>query len=180
MNPDSSTETYVALKLYVDNWRWSGVPFYLRTGKRLARPTTEVAIRFKRAPHMLFQGESSEPNSLVVNIQPDEGISLSFGAKSPGSQMHISPVMMDFHYRQAFGSATRDAYATLINDCIRGDATLFDRADSVEAAWALVDPILKAWQSASAPPFPNYPPWSDGPRAADDLVTSEDRRWRPF
>lgn len=180
VKPDSSTETYVALKLYVDNWRWSGVPFYLRTGKRLARPTTEVAIRFKRAPHMVFHGENSEANSLVLNIQPDEGISLSFGAKSPGSQMHISPVMMDFQYRTAFGSATRDAYATLINDCIRGDATLFDRADSVEAAWSLVDPILKAWQSASAPPFPNYPAGSQGPRAADDLTVSEGRRWRPL
>jgi glucose-6-phosphate 1-dehydrogenase len=180
VKPDSSTETFVALKLHVDNWRWSGVPFYLRTGKRLERPTTEVAIQFKRAPHMVFQGESSEANSLVLNIQPDEGISLSFGAKSPGSAMHIHPVTMDFQYRKAFGSATRDAYATLINDCIRGDATLFDRADSVEAAWALVDPILKAWQTASPPPFPNYPAGSQGPRAADDLTVSEGRRWRPL
>lgn len=180
VKPDSSTETYVALKLYVDNWRWSGVPFYLRTGKRLERPTTEVAIQFKRAPHMVFHGENSEANSLVMNIQPDEGISLSFGAKSPGGQMHISPVKMDFEYRQAFGTATRDAYATLINDCIRGDATLFDRADSVEAAWELVDPIMNAWQTASAPPFPNYPAGSQGPRAADDLTVSDGRRWRPL
>ncbi|MGB9067740.1 MAG: glucose-6-phosphate dehydrogenase [Candidatus Acidiferrales bacterium] len=180
VKPDSATETFVALKLLVDNWRWSGVPFYLRSGKRLARAMTEIAIRFKKAPHMVFQGESVEPNSMVLNIQPDEGISLSFGAKSPGSQMHISPVTMDFRYRQAFGAGTREAYATLINDCIRGDATLFDRADSVEAAWGLVDPILDAWQNAAAPPFPNYPAGSDGPRAADDLTVSEGRRWRPI
>jgi glucose-6-phosphate 1-dehydrogenase len=180
VKPTSATETFVALKLLVDNWRWSGVPFYLRSGKRLSRPMTEIAIRFKKAPHMVFQGESVEPNSLVLNIQPDEGISLSFGAKSPGSQMHISPVTMDFRYRQAFGAGSREAYATLINDCIRGDATLFDRADSVEAAWALVDPILEAWQNASAPPFPNYPAGSEGPRAADDLTVSEGRRWRPI
>jgi len=180
VNPNSATETFVALRLLVDNWRWSGVPFYLRTGKRLARAMTEIAIRFKKAPHMVFQGESVEPNSLVLNIQPDEGISLSFGAKSPGSQMHISPVTMDFSYRRAFGSGSREAYATLINDCIRGDATLFDRADSVEAAWGLVDPILEAWQGASAPPFPNYPAGSEGPRAADDLTVSEGRHWRPI
>jgi glucose-6-phosphate 1-dehydrogenase len=176
----SSTDTFVALKLLVDNWRWSGVPFYLRSGKRLARPVTEIAIRFKRAPHMVFQGENVEPNSLVLNIQPDEGISLSFGAKAPGSQMHILPVTMDFQYRQAFGAGSREAYATLINDCIRGDATLFDRADSVEAAWSLVDPILEAWKNAEAPPFPNYPAGSQGPKAADDLIASEGRRWRPL
>src|ERR1700733_7534196 len=180
VKPESATETFVALKLLVDNWRWSGVPFYLRSGKRLARPMTEIAIRFKKAPHMVFQGESVEPNSLVLNIQPDEGISLQFGAKSPGSQMRISPVTMDFRYSQAFGSGSREAYATLINDCIRGDATLFDRADSVEAAWGLVDPILEAWKNAEAPPFPNYPAGSEGPRAADDLTVSEGRRWRPI
>jgi glucose-6-phosphate 1-dehydrogenase len=180
VKPDSATETFVALKLYVDNWRWSGVPFYLRTGKRLARPLTEVAIQFKSAPHMVFRGEDQETNSLILNIQPDEGISLSFGAKAPGAQMHIRPVTMDFKYKDAFGTSTRPAYATLINDCIRGDATLFDRADSVEAAWALVDPILEAWQSASPPPFPNYPAGSEGPRAADDLTVPDGRQWRPL
>jgi len=178
VKPESATETFVALKLMVDNWRWSGVPFYLRSGKRLPRPVTEIAIRFKKAPHMVFQGNNVDANFLVLNIQPDEGISLSFGAKTPGSQMEIRPVTMDFQYRQAFGGSSREAYATLINDCIRGDATLFDRADSVEAAWGLVDPILKAWQNASAPPFPNYPAGSEGPRAADDLTASEGRRWR--
>jgi glucose-6-phosphate 1-dehydrogenase len=180
VKPDSSTDTFVALKLFVDNWRWSGVPFYLRSGKRLAHPHTEVAILFKSAPHMVFRGENTETNSLVLNIQPDEGISLSFGAKTPGAQMHIRPVKMDFEYKTTFGASTRPAYATLINDCIRGDATLFDRADSVEAAWSLVDPILKAWASASAPPFPNYPAGSAGPRAADDLTGSDGRQWRPL
>jgi glucose-6-phosphate 1-dehydrogenase len=180
VKPESSTDTFAALKLHVDNWRWNGVPFYLRSGKRLAHPHTEVAILFKRAPHMVFRGENSETNSLVLNIQPEEGISLSFGAKTPGAQMHIRPVTMDFEYKNTFGGSTRPAYATLINDCIRGDATLFDRADSVEAAWALVDPILKAWESASAPPFPNYPAGSSGPRAADDLTGSDGRQWRPL
>jgi len=178
VKPDSATDTFVALKLHVDNWRWSGVPFYLRTGKRLARPLTEVAIQFKSAPHMVFRGENHETNSLVMNIQPDEGISLSFGAKSPGAQMRIQPVTMDFKYKDAFGGGTRPAYATLINDCIRGDATLFDRADSVEAAWTLVDPILEAWKNASPPPFPNYPAGSDGPRTVDDLANADGRHWR--
>jgi len=180
VNPNSATDTFVALKLFVDNWRWSGVPFFLRTGKRLGKATTEVAIRFKQAPHSVFRGENLEANSLVLNIQPEEGIALGFGAKAPGSQMHISPVDMEFRYRDSFGEASRDAYATLINDCIRGDATLFDRADSVEAAWALVDPILKAWQSATAPPFPNYAAGSAGPRTADDLTSPDGVRWRPL
>jgi glucose-6-phosphate 1-dehydrogenase len=177
VNPNSATETFVALKLQIDNWRWSGVPFYLRSGKRLARSKAEIAIRFKRAPHIVFQGERAAPNSLILNIQPDEGISLCFGAKSPGSHMHIQPVTMDFQYRRAFGAGSREAYATLINDCIRGDATLFDRADSVEAAWALVDPILDAWKNAPPPSFPNYAAGSQGPKEADDLVATEGERW---
>ena len=116
----------------------------------------------------------------MLNIQPDEGISLSFGAKAPGAQMHIQPVTMDFKYQPGVRRRSRDAYATLINDCIRGDATLFDRADSVEAAWALVDPILEAWKNASPPPFPNYPAGSDGPRAADDLTGFRRTAWRPL
>jgi glucose-6-phosphate 1-dehydrogenase len=180
VNPNSTTETFVALKLYVDNWRWSGVPFYLRSGKRLGQAVTEIAISFKRAPHMVFHGGNGEQNSLILNIQPDEGISLTFGAKSPGGKMQISPVKMDFKYRQAFGSGSREAYATLINDCIRGEATLFDRADSVEAAWALVDPILEAWQKGTAPAFPNYAAGSAGPQAADELAESEGKHWRPL
>lgn len=178
VRPNSSAETYLALRLFVDNWRWSGVPFYLRTGKRLARPLTEIAIQFREAPHLVFRGESLQPNWLVLNIQPGEGISLSFGAKAPGPQMSIRPVKMDFQYRTTFGESSRSAYATLINDCIRGDATLFDRADSVEAAWSLVDPILAAWAEASPPPFPNYAAGGAGPKAADDLLGADGRRWR--
>ena len=180
VKPDSRTETFVGLKLFVDNWRWSGVPFYLRTGKRLKAAGTEIAIQFKSAPHSVFQGEDGQANSLILNIQPDEGISLTFGAKAPGGKMRISPVEMDFRYRQAFGAGSREAYATLINDCIRGEATLFDRADSVEAAWALVDPILDAWKSGPAPQFPNYPGGSAGPQASEDLAEHDDRHWRPL
>ncbi|HTX14383.1 MAG TPA: glucose-6-phosphate dehydrogenase [Candidatus Baltobacteraceae bacterium] len=179
VKPDSTTETFVALKLLVDNWRWSGVPFFLRTGKRLAQPITQIAIQFKKAPHMVFQGSDVQPNSLVMNIQPDEGISLSFGAKAPGSQMQIRPVKMDFEYKRAFTSGSREAYATLINDCIRGDATLFDRADSVEAAWELVDPVLDAFADTK-PSFPNYPAGSAGPEAAQELIKAENRVWRPL
>jgi len=178
VNPKSTTDTFVALRLDVDNWRWSGVPFYLRTGKRLPRQATELAIRFKQAPHMVFGGENVEPNALVLNIQPNEGISLSFGAKAPGGEMRISPVNMNFRYQDAFGGETREAYATLINDCIRGEATLFDRADSVEAAWALVDPILRNWKEDKAVDFPNYPAGSQGPQAADELIAQDGRRWR--
>jgi glucose-6-phosphate 1-dehydrogenase len=180
VNPNSTTETFVGLKLFVDNWRWSGVPFYLRSGKRLGHAATEIAIGFKRAPHMVFHEDGGEQNSLVLNIQPDEGISLSFGAKSPGGKMQITPVTMDFKYRQTFGSGSREAYATLINDCVRGEATLFDRADSVEAAWALVDPILEAWQTGPAPVFPNYASGGAGPQAAQDLAESDGRHWRPL
>ncbi|MFY9531356.1 MAG: glucose-6-phosphate dehydrogenase [Candidatus Acidiferrales bacterium] len=178
VHPNSSAETYVAIRFFVDNWRWSGVPFYLRTGKRLARSLTEIAIQFREAPHLVFRGETLQPNWLVLNIQPGEGISLSFGAKAPGPHLSIRPVKMDFQYRTTFGEGSRSAYATLINDCIRGDATLFDRADSVEAAWSLLDPVLEAWAEASPPPFPNYAAGSAGPKAADDLLGADGRRWR--
>jgi glucose-6-phosphate 1-dehydrogenase len=179
VNPKSMTETFVALRLQVDNWRWSGVPFYLRSGKRLAKQETEIAIRFKQAPHMVLAGENGEPNTLVLNIQPNEGISLSFGAKSPGASMHIQPVTMDFSYKSTFGGETREAYATLINDCIRGEATLFDRADSVEAAWELMDPILKAWENDPEPPeFPNYASGSQGPQEANEVTAVDGKSWR--
>ena len=177
VNPNSATETFVALKLQVDNWRWADVPFYLRTGKRLAGHNTEIAIQFRQAPHIVFRGRNVEPNWLVLNIQPDEGISLSFGAKRPGAEMDISEVKMDFAYRTAFGTGSRSAYAALINDCMRGDATLFDRDDSVEAAWALVDPILEAWKNSPSD-FPNYAAGSWGPKASDELLAREGRRWR--
>jgi glucose-6-phosphate 1-dehydrogenase len=178
VRPDSKTETFVALKFLIDNWRWAGVPFYLRTGKRLAGRSTEIAIQFRQAPHVVFRGKCATSNWLVLNIQPDEGISLSFGAKPPGSEMDIRPVTMDFLYRTTFGVATRSAYATLINDCMRGDATLFDRGDSVEAAWGLVDPLLKAWTNSGAPPLYEYPSGSWGPPQASDLLEREGRHWR--
>ncbi|HYA97563.1 MAG TPA: glucose-6-phosphate dehydrogenase, partial [Methylomirabilota bacterium] len=137
VSPHSRTETFVAAQFLVDNWRWAGVPFYVRTGKRLAKRSTEIVIQFRRAPHVVFRGRDVEPNRLVLNIQPDEGISISFGAKQPGTEMRIGNVTMNFCYREAFGEQSRSAYATLLNDCLRGDATLFDRGDSVEAAWTL-------------------------------------------
>ena len=176
VNPQSATETFVAAEIHIDNWRWAGVPFFLRTGKRLASRATEIVIEFQRAPHLVFRGNSVEPNRLVLNIQPDEGISISFGAKLPGTEMRIKPVSMDFCYRTAFGAGSRSAYATLLNDCMRGDATLFDRADSVEAAWALVDPILSVWRE-SAPGFPNYAAGTWGPRESDHLIGRDGRRW---
>ncbi len=178
VRPDSSTETFVAAKLLIDNWRWAGVPFYLRTGKRLSRRITEIAIEFRRAPHILFRGKKLDPNWLVLNIQPDEGISLSFGAKLPGPEMNIRSVTMDFSYQTSFGVGSRSAYSTLLNDCMRGDATLFERADSVEAAWGLVDPILNAWKGAPPPRFSNYAAGSWGPREADQLLKRDGRRWR--
>jgi glucose-6-phosphate 1-dehydrogenase len=177
VSPTSRTETFVAMRVLIDNWRWAGVPFYLRTGKRLAKRTTEIMIQFKRAPHVVFRGKEVEPNRLVLNIQPDEGISVSFGAKRPGTEMNIGNVTMNFSYREGFGESTRSAYATLVNDCVRGDATLFDRADSVEAAWALVDPILDVWTAAKSATVPEYPAGSWGPKEADNLLERDGRKW---
>ncbi|MFQ5682389.1 MAG: glucose-6-phosphate dehydrogenase [Candidatus Binatia bacterium] len=178
VKPDSVTETFVGVKVLIDNWRWAGVPFYLRTGKRLPKRVTEIAIQFRRAPHMVFQGKDLDSNWLVLNIQPDEGISLSFDAKLPGPEMRIKSVTMDFGYHTAFGVGSRSAYSTLVNDCMRGDATLFERADSVEAAWNLVDPILKAWQGGSPPQLPNYAAGSWGPEEAGKLLERDGRHWR--
>lgn len=175
--PTSRTETFVAVRLLIDNWRWAGVPFYLRTGKRLAKRSTEVVIQFKRAPHIVFRGREAEPNRLILNIQPDEGISVSFGAKRPGPDMSIGNVTMNFSYEEGFGTSTRSAYATLVNDCLRGDATLFDRADSVEAAWELVDPILDVWSAAKSAAVPLYGSGSWGPRESDVLLERDGRRW---
>jgi glucose-6-phosphate 1-dehydrogenase len=177
VSPQSRTETFVAAKLLIDNWRWANVPFYLRTGKRLAKRSTEIVIQFKRAPHVVFRGREAEPNRLILNIQPDEGISISFGAKRPGTEMSIGNVNMDFSYKEGFGEATRSAYATLVNDCVRGDATLFDRGDNVEAAWQLVDPILDVWSAAKTASVPQYPSGSWGPRESDALLEREGRKW---
>ncbi len=177
VSPKSRTETFVAAKLLIDNWRWANVPFYLRTGKRLAKRTTEIVIQFKRAPHVVFRGREAEPNKLVLNIQPDEGISVSFGAKRPGTEMSIGNVDMNFSYREGFGETSRSAYATLVNDCLRGDATLFDRGDSVEAAWSLVDPILDVWSAAKTATVPEYASGSWGPRESTNLLERDGRKW---
>ena len=177
VNPNSRTETFVAMRVLIDNWRWAGVPFYLRTGKRLAKRTTEIMIQFRCAPHIVFREREVEPNRLVLNIQPDEGISVSFGAKRPGTEMSIGNVTMNFSYREAFGGASRSAYATLLNDCLRGDPTLFDRGDSVEAAWSLVDPILDVWSAARTATVPMYPAGAWGPKESDQLLERDDRQW---
>ncbi len=177
VNQGSRTETFVAARLLIDNWRWAGVPFYLRTGKRLAKRTTEIMIQFRRAPHIVFREREIEPNRLVLNIQPDEGISVSFGAKRPGTEMSIGNVTMNFSYREGFGEATRSAYATLVNDCVRGDPTLFDRGDSVEAAWSLVDPILDVWSAARTGSVPYYASGSWGPKESDLLLERDARQW---
>jgi glucose-6-phosphate 1-dehydrogenase len=178
VNPKSRTETFVAAKLLIDNWRWAGVPFYLRTGKRLAKRTTEIMIQFRCAPHIVFREREIEPNRLVLNIQPDEGVSVSFVAKRPGgTDMSVGNVTMNFSYREGFGETSRSAYATLLNDCLRGDATLFDRGDSVEAAWALVDPILDVWSAARTGSVPQYSAGSWGPRESDLLLERDGRKW---
>jgi glucose-6-phosphate 1-dehydrogenase len=173
----SRTETFVAMRVLIDNWRWAGVPFYLRTGKRLAKRSTEIVIQFKRAPHIVFRGKEVEPNRLALNIQPEEGISVSFGAKRPGTEMRIGNVTMNFNYHEGFGEPTRSAYATLLSDCVRGDATLFDRGDSVEAAWSLIDPILDVWTAAKTAAVPQYTAGSWGPRDADLMLERDGNEW---
>ena len=179
--PDSSTETYVALKLLIDNWRWAGVPFCVRTGKRLQKRFTEIAIQFKDVPHPLFAREAMpifQPNVLALRIQPDEGIHLRFAAKRPGQTTELREVKMDFYYKTAFGSAPGEAYETLLIDAMRGDSTLFNRKDEVEIAWSLITPILQYWANAPAPSFPNYAAGAWGPEYADTFLTSEGRAWR--
>ncbi|HZZ64094.1 MAG TPA: glucose-6-phosphate dehydrogenase [Candidatus Baltobacteraceae bacterium] len=178
VRPDSNTETYAALRLYINNWRWAGVPFYLRSGKRLARKVSEIAITFNSIPHRLF-GEKSdtiEQNVLVIKIQPDEGISIRFNAKVPGQKNHIRSVTMDFNYGTGFGVQSAPAYERLIADAMRGDATLFTRWDAVQRAWEIVMPILEVWQSIRDRSFPNYPAGSEGPESAAALNPG----WRPL
>jgi len=180
--PDSNVETYVALKLLIDNWRWADVPFYLRTGKRLAARDTEIAIRFKRAPFVLFRDtpiERLNRNRLVLHIQPDEGISVRFGAKIPGSTMNIGAVDMAFDYEDYFGDTPSTGYERLLHDCMVGEATLFQRADQVEAGWGVVEPILRAWQEDPSPDFPNYKAGTWGPKEADEML-KRDGQWREW
>jgi glucose-6-phosphate 1-dehydrogenase len=177
VNRNSRTETFVAGRLLIDNWRWAGVPFYLRTGKRLAKRSTEIMIQFRRAPHIVFREREVQPNRLILNIQPDEGVCVSFGAKKPGTEMSIGTVAMNFSYREGFGGTSRSAYATLLNDCLRGDATLFDRGDSVEAAWSLIEPILDVWSAAKTATVPEYPAGTWGPEESDQLLERDGRQW---
>ena len=179
VKPDSSRETYAAVKFMIDNWRWADVPFYLRSGKRMPRRVSEVAIQFKRPPLRLFSKAGQvEPNLLTLRIQPDESISLQFGAKLPGPVVQVRPVTMDFDYATTFGAPPPEAYELLLLDCMLGDATLFARRDTVEASWALVTPILNAWAAGPHPKFPNYAAGTWGPKEADDFIAQDGRAWR--
>ncbi len=177
---DSRTETFVAMKLYIDNWRWADVPFYLRTGKRLPKRTTQIAIQFKRAPFVLFRKtavDRLEPNRLVLHLQPDEGISLSFSAKVPGPVVQIGDVNMNFNYTDYFNATPQTGYERLLYDCMLGDATLFQRSDMVETAWHVVAPILDVWEALPPRKFPNYASGTWGPPEADELLTKDHRHW---
>jgi glucose-6-phosphate 1-dehydrogenase len=178
--PNSPVPTFAALRFMVDNWRWEGVPFYLRSGKRLPKRVSELAVRFRRPPHLLFSGHDAgfEPNVLTIRVQPDEGIALQFEIKRPGLEVQTTSVAMDFRYDEAFGTATHSAYETLLLDCMTGDATLFARRDEVEAAWAVVDPILEAWEKAPPGGLPTYAAGTWGPVEADALLAGGGDRWR--
>ncbi|TMQ64087.1 MAG: glucose-6-phosphate dehydrogenase (NADP(+)) [Candidatus Eisenbacteria bacterium] len=183
VDPRSQTETYLAARIDVDNWRWSGVPFYLRTGKRLPKRATEIAIVFRNPPYELFRSagcDALQANVLRLRIQPDEGISLSFGSKSPGQALHIDPVQMDFYYLTSFGQDPPDAYERLLLDCNLGDSTLFARRDEVELAWEFVDGILNAWRSDNRPPLLTYPAGTWGPPEADELLQRNHHHWYPL
>ena len=180
--PDSTTETFAMITMYFDNWRWAGVPFYIRSGKRLPKRVTEIAIQFKSAPHQLFGADVMEtvtPNQLIIRIQPDEGITMRFAAKVPGQITHIRDVNMDFRYGSSFGVQLAEAYERLLLDCILGDSTLYARKDMTERGWELVMPILNEWAaSKSEVQFPNYEAGTWGPQAAQDLIQSQGRHWR--
>jgi glucose-6-phosphate 1-dehydrogenase len=181
VSPDSTVETYTAMRLMIDNWRWAGVPFYLRTGKRLTKRYTEIAIRFKSAPLALFREtpvDELDADWLILRVQPDEGIRLRFNAKRPGPAMALESVAMEFKYKDYFKQAPAVGYETLIYDCLIGDATLFQRADQVEAAWGLVEPVLTGWAATTPRHFPNYAAGSEGPSAANDLLARDGRSWR--
>jgi glucose-6-phosphate 1-dehydrogenase len=181
VKPDSHTETFAALKLTMDNWRWAGVPFYLRTGKRLAAQYTEVAIHFKKAPTIMFQDtdvDELEGDMLVLRIQPNEGIQMSFGAKVPGPTMTIGTVTMDFCYEDYFGNKPATGYETLIYDCMKGDATLFKHADTVEKGWEIVQSVIDVWSALPPRDFPNYAAGTWGPSAAGELTRNDGRKWR--
>lgn len=180
VDPESKTETFVAMKLNIDNWRWADVPFYLRTGKRLAKRTTEIVIQFRQAPFILFRNTAVDQlttNRLAIHIQPKEGISLQFGAKVPGPVMELGSVNMDFDYSEYFGSKVETGYERLLLDCMIGDATLFQRADMVEAGWSLIQPVLDVWKALPPRSFPNYAAGTWGPKEADELMERDGRSW---
>jgi glucose-6-phosphate 1-dehydrogenase len=181
VDPNSNTETFVAFKFSIDNWRWADVPFYIRTGKRMAQRLTEVVIQFRRAPQVLFRDTPAHdlaPNTLVMQIQPDEGISLRFGVKVPGPQVRVGPVKMNFRYADYFHTDLSTGYERLLYDGMIGDATLFQRADMVEAGWAVVDPVLDVWRALPPRNFPNYPAGTWGPPESFELVKRDRRQWR--
>jgi glucose-6-phosphate 1-dehydrogenase len=183
VDPQSRTETFVAMKLLIDNWRWADVPFYLRTGKSLPAQNTHIVIQFRRAPFVLFRDTEVEnlmPNQLVLHIQPEEGISLQFAAKVPGPIMHLGAVDMNFEYADYFGTQPSTGYERLLHDCMIGDATLFQRADMVEAGWSVVSPALDVWKALPPRNFPNYAAGTWGPKEAEELLERDGRRWRNF
>jgi glucose-6-phosphate 1-dehydrogenase len=178
---DSTTETYLAMKLLVDNWRWAGVPFYIRSGKRMPKRVTEIVIQFKMPPLLLFNevtAQAIQPNMLMLNIQPDEGISLQFGAKMPGTGENIQPVVMNFNYGSSFKVPAPDAYERLILDAMLGDSTLFTRSDEVEALWTLITPVTEAWESGGGSFIEQYRAGTWGPKEANDFMSADDRKWR--
>jgi glucose-6-phosphate 1-dehydrogenase len=181
VKPDSQTPTYAALQFFVGNWRWQGVPFYLRSGKRMAAKTSEVSIQFKHVPHLMFPSPAGSrilPNILSLCLQPDEGIHLRFEAKEPGAGMRTRSVDMDFHYADDFGAGMLpEAYERLLLDAMQGDASLFSRADEIELAWGLIDPILSGWELPGARPLAFYEPGSWGPAEADAFLAEDGRRW---
>ena len=181
VDPHSDTETYVALKLFLDNWRWYKVPFYLCTGKRLAKKTSEILIQFKSGPSHLFTDctDQIRPNILRIQIQPDEGISLSFNAKVPGPTMNLAPVSMSFKYSDFFGIKPATGYETILYECIEGDHLVFKRAAAIETSWAIVQPILDVWGNTKASDFPNYASGSWGPKAVYKLIEEDGRTWLP-
>jgi glucose-6-phosphate 1-dehydrogenase len=181
VDPHSNTETFAALKLSIDNWRWAGVPFYVRTGKRMAGKHSEIVVQFKKAPFMLFRETAIEKlttNRIVVHIQPDEGITLHFGAKIPGPIVNMGPVDMDFNYLDHFGEQISTGYERLLFDCMTGDATLFQRADMVEASWQIVSPVIDVWQAIPARQFPNYESGGWGPEESQQLLAQDGRKWK--
>jgi glucose-6-phosphate 1-dehydrogenase len=183
VDPNSQTETYVALKIAVDNWRWAGVPFYIRTGKRLQTRNTQIVVQFRNAPLALFRHTgalSPRPNSLVLGIQPAEKICLELEGKIPGPVIETTTVRMDFDYAEHFAMEHRTGYETLLYDAMIGDASLFKRADMIEAGWAMIQPVLDAWAVGRGGDLDRYAAGSTGPRAADNLIRSDGRAWRPF